>query len=80
MCGVPTVVSHIGGLGNIVIDGFNGFICDLTPESLARGIRLALEVHRLPVGPTLELFRNNLGKPRWENQVWAHLAHWLELE
>ncbi len=80
MSGVPTVVSHIGGLGNIVIDGVNGFICDLTPESLAINIRRALEVHRLPVGPTLASFRDNLGKPRWENQVWAHLSRWLELK
>jgi glycosyltransferase involved in cell wall biosynthesis len=80
ICGIPTVVSHIGGLGNIVIDGLNGFICDLTPESLAQGIRRALAVSRLPTGPTLESFRENLGKPRWERQVWEHLSKWLELD
>lgn len=80
VCGIPTVVSHIGGLGNIVIDGLNGFICDLTPESLAQGIRRALAVSRLPTGPTLDSFRENLGKPRWERQVWDHLSKWLGLE
>jgi len=79
MCGVPTVVSHIGGLGNIVIDGLNGFICDLTPESLANAIKRALAVRRLPTGQTLELFRKNLGKPRWEHQVFSHLSKWLHL-
>jgi glycosyltransferase involved in cell wall biosynthesis len=79
MCGIPTVVSHIGGLGNIVIDGLNGFVCDLTPESLAHGIRRALKISRLPTGPALESFRESLGKPRWERQVWGHLSHWLEL-
>jgi len=80
MCSVPTVVSHIGGLGNIVIDGLNGFICDLTPESLAGGIRKALAISRLPTGPTLESFRESLGKPRWERRVWDRLSKWLELE
>lgn len=80
MCGIPTVVTHIGGLGNIVIDGLNGFICDLTPESLAQGIRRALEVQRLPTGATLESFRESIGKPRWERQVWKRLSKWLELE
>ena len=79
MCGIPTVVSHIGGLGNIVIDGLNGFICDLTPESLAQGIRRALYVRRLPTGQTLDLFRENMGKPSWERKVWAYLSHWLDL-
>ncbi len=80
MCGIPTVVTHIGGLGNIVIDGLNGFICDLTPTSLAQGIRRALEVQRLPTGATLESFRESMGKPRWERQVWKRLSKWLELE
>jgi len=74
------VVSCIGGLCSIVIDGLNGFVCDLTPESLAHGIRRALEARRLPTGQTLELFRSNMGKPRWERQVWQRLSRWLELE
>jgi len=80
MSGIPTVVTHIGGLGNIVIDGLNGFICDLTPVALARGIRRALEVPRLPTGKTLKVFRESMGKPRWERQVWERLSQWLELE
>jgi len=80
MCGVPTVVSHIGGLCNVVIDGVNGFVCDLTPASLAEGIRRGLAVSRLPTGPTLKSFRESLGKPRWERQVWDHLSRWLALE
>ncbi|MBN2392186.1 MAG: glycosyltransferase family 4 protein [Anaerolineae bacterium] len=80
MCGIPTVVTYIGGLGNLVIDGVNGYMCDLSPESLAHGIRRALEARRLPTGPTLESFRENLGKPRWERQVWQRLSQWLELE
>lgn len=80
MCGIPTVVSHIGGLGNLVIDGLNGFVCDLTPESLAHGIRQALDARRLPTGETLQRFRECMGKPRWERQVWERLSTWLELE
>ena len=80
MCGIPTVVTHIGGLGNIVIDGLNGFICDLTPESLAEGIGRGLAARRLPTGQTLTALRQSLGKPRWEGQVWGHLSRWLELD
>lgn len=67
-------------LGNTVIDGLNGFVYDLTPESLAQAIRRALAVSRLPTGPTLESFRENMGKPRWERQVWDRLSKWLNLE
>ena len=79
MCGIPTIVSHIGGLGNIVIDGVNGFVCDLTPESLAQCIYKALSVQRMPIGATLDAFRSSMGKPRWECQVWKNLSNWLSL-
>ena len=41
--GKPTVVTHIGGLPNIAIDGLNAYVCDLSPTSLAGAIRKAIE-------------------------------------
>ena len=78
--GKPTVVTHIGGLGNIVINGLNGHICDLSPESLADAIQQAAETRLLDSSP--EVFarcRESLGKLRWERQVWRFLEQYLEL-
>ncbi|WP_294260435.1 glycosyltransferase family 4 protein [uncultured Comamonas sp.] len=65
MCsGATTVVSHIGGLANIVIDGFNGYVADLSASSLCEAIERAV---RQPIS-----FRRPiaaLGKQRWDNQV-----------
>ena len=77
--GIPTVVSHIGGLGNIVIDGFNGHICNLTAESLADAIQRAAAERLLDDPRILSRCRESLGKPRWERQVWKVLEDLLEL-
>ncbi len=77
--GIPTVVSHIGGLGNLVIDGFNGHICNLTAESLADAIQRAATERLLDDPRILSRCRESLGKPRWERQVWKVLEDLLEL-
>jgi len=77
--GKPTVVSHIGGLGNLVIDGFNGHICNLTAESLADAIQRAAAERLLDDPRILSRCRESLGKPRWERQVWKVLEDLLEL-
>lgn len=77
--GKPTVVSHIGGLGNLVIDGFNGHICNLTAESLADAIQRAAAERLLDDPRILSRCRESLGKPRWERQVWNVLEDLLEL-
>lgn len=76
--GRPTIVSHIGGLGNLVIDGLNGYICDLSAESLASCIRRALESPTIDP-EILRQCRERLGKPRWELQVWTHINRCLDL-
>ena len=78
--GKPTVVTHIGGLGNIVINGLNGYICDLSPESLADAIQEAARNRLLDSPEVLERCRESLGKPRWERQVWDYLQHHLDLQ
>ncbi len=78
--GKPLVVTHIGGLGNIVINRLNGYVCDLTPESLARAIRDAMNYSPLSNCPELlENCRKALGKDRWERQVWSILQSSLKL-
>ncbi len=77
--GKSTVVTHIGGLANIVIPGFNGYICDLTPESLAHAILEARRVNPLDNPAVLEACRKSLGKARWERQVWLYLKKKLQL-
>lgn len=78
--GKPVVVSHIGGLCNIVIDRLNGYVCNLTPESLASSIREALMYPPLASFPgLLENCRIALGKERWEKQIWSILQSRLGL-
>ncbi|MCL5282293.1 MAG: glycosyltransferase family 4 protein [Planctomycetes bacterium] len=77
--GKPTVVTHIGGLGNIVIDGLNGHICDLTAESLADAILEAAQTRLLENREVLGRCRESLGKPRWERRVWSFLRQHLDL-
>jgi|LSQX01.1.fsa_nt_gb glycosyltransferase involved in cell wall biosynthesis len=78
--GKPVVVSHIGGLGNIVVDRLNGYVCDLTPESLARAIRDALADSPLTRSPgVLEAVRASLGKDRWEKKIWSVMENSLGL-
>ncbi len=76
--GKPTVVSHIGGLPNLVIDGINGYVCNLKAESLAGAIRKAIEMPRMS-DELVSSIRENLGKHRWEKQVWQHLEECLQL-
>ncbi len=81
-CGKPTVVTHIGGLPNLVIQGVNGFLCDLSRESLCSALTAAAtrcadaEWSRELAALTARAF----GKARWETAVWSQLAALLELE
>lgn len=66
--GATTVVSHIGGLGNVVIDGLNGYISDLSSESLCDALERAVH-HPIRLRVPLKA----LGKERWDNQISAFL-------
>lgn len=77
--GKSTVVSHIGGLANIVIDGLNGYICDPTPDSLANAIGRAIQTNVLSNPVILGACRNSLSKERWKKQIWNILVNCLEL-
>ena len=62
--GATTIVTHIGGLGNIIIDGFNGYISNLSVESLCETIERALYYPISLDGPMYAL-----SKHRWESEI-----------
>lgn len=67
--GRSTVVTHIGGLGNIVIPDLNGYVSDLTPESLCQEMEKALVRNPLSETELLGGVREALGKPRWDRRI-----------
>jgi glycosyltransferase involved in cell wall biosynthesis len=75
----PLVTTHIGGLPNVVIPGLNGFMCDLTVESLANAI-----IGAMNSGPANEELihatRVAFSKARWDEQILTFLASRLELD
>lgn len=76
--GKPVIVSHIGGLANLVIDGLNGYVCDLNIEALADAIQTALDPPAKPPA-VLEAMRASFSKERWERRIWSILSSHLEL-
>lgn len=75
MCsGATIVVSHIGGLANIVIDGLTGYISDLSTESLCVAIERAIGQPISFRGPI-----EALSKDRWDVQVGRFLQKNLGL-
>jgi glycosyltransferase involved in cell wall biosynthesis len=78
-CGKPTVVTHIGGLPNLVIDGLNGFIADLSIKSLCEKIlEAATYCNNEPWKKATSLLAiRHFGKRRWETQMWKHLSNIL---
>jgi glycosyltransferase involved in cell wall biosynthesis len=81
LCGRPTVVTHIGGLPNLVMDGVNGHVADVRPESLADAIIRASEERLLDRHPDVyRAVREAFCKSRWEADVWSFLSRVLELD
>lgn len=81
MCsGCATVVTHVGGLPNLVIDGLNGFMSDLSPQALADAIVRASKSCRDDQWKKLSTEVNSraFGKHVWENRLSSHFAGFLE--
>lgn len=70
--GIPTIVTHIGGLGNLVIDGFNGYISNLNPEDFYDKIILSID-NTKSINENLKLVRESFSKEEWEKKVWKVL-------
>jgi glycosyltransferase involved in cell wall biosynthesis len=77
--GKATVVTHIGGLPNIVIDEYNGFVSDLTAESLSESIIKALHLGKPENINGIHGLRGALSKQRWEGKVWKVVCRCLPL-
>jgi len=61
------VVTHIGGLGNLVVNGVNGLISDLDPASLADQIEKACSISPDPF--IVESSRRALSMERWSHDI-----------
>jgi glycosyltransferase involved in cell wall biosynthesis len=74
--GCPVVVTHVGGLGNLVIPGFNGLCVDLRADDLAASIERVLSDQAL----WMELAENGrktaaaLDIDRWRVE-WLRVIH-----
>jgi glycosyltransferase involved in cell wall biosynthesis len=65
--GNTVIVTHIGGLANLVVPGFNGLISDLNPRSLAEAIQKACNMRLDPL--IVESSRRAFSMERWRSDV-----------
>jgi glycosyltransferase involved in cell wall biosynthesis len=74
--GVPVVVTPVGGLGNLVIPGFNGLVANPTPESLAHAIELLLTDIELlgTMRRNCLSMRQSLAKDAWRKRI----LYWIK--
>lgn len=69
--GCPVIVSDVGGLGNIVLQGFNGYIVAPTVnEFVAITERLITDIEkRNELARNCNVINQVFGKKRWEEQI-----------
>lgn len=73
--GLPVVATPVGGLGNIVIPGFNGTLVDPTATSIAAAIEELTDMKKLSVMRKNCLsMRESLSKRMWERRI----LEWLK--
>lgn len=70
--GATVVVSHIGGLANVVIDGLNGYVADLSVVSLCEALERAAQE------PINFSSANALSKQRWDSKIIKILKNNIE--
>lgn len=74
--GVPVVATPVGGLGNLIIPGFNGFLVAPTSQSIAQAISLLQNQELLnSMRKNCLTLRASLGKDNWDKKVLAWLAN-----
>jgi glycosyltransferase involved in cell wall biosynthesis len=69
--GIPVIATDVGGLGNVVIPGFNGYLTKADPGDLAEAVMMALssrEHYTELVANCLQM-RSALGVRRWRHRV-----------
>lgn len=73
--GLPVVATPVGGLGNLIIPGFNGILTNPTPTSIAAAIEELTDTKKLMIMRTNCLsMRESLSKEAWEKR----LIEWLK--
>lgn len=82
-CGCAVVCTNVGGMTNIVLDGYNGLICDITAESLAGKIE-SLLLDRVKMNElsknAINTVRSSFTKDRWEADWASFLSRVLNKE
>lgn len=68
------VVTHIGGLPNIVVDNMNGYVSDLSSAVLADKIQAAISRNPLADEAVWKATIESIRIERWRRQVWDALA------
>lgn len=77
--GCPVIATDVGGLGNIVVPGFNGEVCPPNVEDL---VRVTAELLKHPdrrdqLAENCLRMREALGKTRWEARIMDLVARLL---
>lgn len=73
--GVPVVATPVGGLGNIVIPGFNGFISAPTADAIAEAINLLADIRRWnEMHRNCLYLRDSMSQSKWQERI----ISWLE--
>jgi len=74
--GIPVIASDVGGLPNVVISGFNGYICRCDTRAFAVYIRELLENENeyLRLARNCLALRDVLSFERWATELTKHLA------
>lgn len=74
--GLPTVATDVGGLGNLVVPGFNGELVSPTPEALAEAVlRVASPSTWRSMHKNALSMRAALDKKNWDRRVLEWLAN-----
>ena len=70
-CGCAVVCTNVGGMTNIVLDGFNGLICDTNSDSLASKLEILLndkdKIQFLSKN-AIETVKESFSKQKWESE------------
>lgn len=66
----PVIASHVGGLANLVIDGYNGLLIQPTAAGIVEAVERMYEDRRLTRDLGVNAFRvaQSFNKDRWENE------------
>jgi glycosyltransferase involved in cell wall biosynthesis len=73
-CGLPVVTTHVGGLSQLVIDGYNGIVVNPFYKDIRNAIRYLLEnpKERERMGKNARAVAEQMNRDQWEKK-------WLEI-